>query len=49
MAKYTIDLLTNEKKYRLFSQNARERAINNFDINKVVPEYENYYNKVLEK
>ncbi len=47
MAKYAIELLTNEKKYRLFSQNARERAINKFDINKVVPHYEEYYKKVI--
>jgi glycosyltransferase involved in cell wall biosynthesis len=30
MAKYTIDLLTNEKKYKLFSKNSRDRAVNNF-------------------
>jgi len=47
MAKYAIDLLTNEKKYRLFSQNARERAVKKFDTNKVVPLYEDYYKKVL--
>jgi len=48
MAKYVIDLLTNEKKYRIFSQNARERAVKKFDINKVVPNYEDYYKKVLD-
>jgi N-acetyl-alpha-D-glucosaminyl L-malate synthase BshA len=48
MAKYVIDLLTNEKKYKIFSQNARQRAVNKFDINKVVPSYEEYYKKVLE-
>lgn len=47
MAKYTIDLLSNEKKYRIFSNNAREKAVNKFDINKVVPLYEDYYKKVL--
>jgi N-acetyl-alpha-D-glucosaminyl L-malate synthase BshA len=47
MAKYAIDLLTNEKKYRLFSQNARERAVKKFDTNKVVPLYEDYYKNVL--
>jgi len=49
MAKYAIDLLTNEKKYKIFSQNARERAVRKFDINKVVPLYEEEYRKVLNK
>ncbi|OGU74710.1 MAG: N-acetyl-alpha-D-glucosaminyl L-malate synthase BshA, partial [Ignavibacteria bacterium RBG_16_34_14] len=47
MAKYAIELLTNEKKYKIFSQNARERAVKKFDTNKVVPHYEDYYKKVL--
>jgi L-malate glycosyltransferase len=47
MAKYAVDLLTNEKKYRIFSQNARDRAVRKFDINKVVPLYEENYNKVI--
>src|ERR1035437_15707 len=48
MAKYAIDLLTNEKKYEIFSRNARERAVNLFDISKVVPLYEEHYRKILE-
>jgi len=48
MAKYAIDLLTNEKKYELFSQNARNRAVNCFDKNIVAPIYEEHYRKVLE-
>jgi N-acetyl-alpha-D-glucosaminyl L-malate synthase BshA len=47
MAKYAVDLLTNEKKYNIFSNNARERSVRKFDINKVVPLYEEDYNKVL--
>jgi len=47
MAKYVIDLLTNERKYELFSTNARERAVNMFDKNKVVPLYEDYYKNIL--
>jgi N-acetyl-alpha-D-glucosaminyl L-malate synthase BshA len=47
MAKYAIDLLSNEKKYNIFSKNARERAVNKFDLSKVVPLYEENYNKVL--
>ena len=48
MTKYVIELLTNEKKYRIFSQNARERAVKKFDKNKVVPNYEDYYQKILD-
>lgn len=47
MAKYTIDLLTNEKKYNLFSQRARERAVNVFDESLIIPQYEAHYEKVL--
>ncbi|NWF51232.1 MAG: N-acetyl-alpha-D-glucosaminyl L-malate synthase BshA [Ignavibacteriaceae bacterium] len=47
MAKYALDLLTNEKKYEMFSQNARNRAVNKFDKSIVVPEYEAFYKKIL--
>lgn len=46
MAKYAVDLLTNEKKYQLFSKQARERA-EKFSEDNIVPMYENYYEKVL--
>jgi L-malate glycosyltransferase len=48
MAKYAIDLLTNDKKYKIFSKNSRERAVNIFDMSKVVPLYEDHYRKILE-
>ena len=47
MAKYSIDLLTNEKKFKKFSTQARERTLKNFDMDIIVPQYENYYNKIL--
>jgi len=47
MAKYTIDLLTNEKKYSIFSDNARATAVEKFSTEKIVPHYESYYEKVL--
>jgi len=47
MSKYALDLLTNERKHKLFSENARARAVNNFDKSKVVPLYEGYYNLIL--
>lgn len=47
MAKYVIDLLTNEKKYEVFSNNSRERALNKFDKSKVIPMYEDFYKHIL--
>lgn len=47
MAKYTIDLLTNEKKYKIFSKNSRDRAVNVFDKKLILPKYIEYYEKVL--
>lgn len=46
MARYAIDLLTNEKKYEIFSKNARERA-KEFEETKIVPIYEAFYEKIL--
>lgn len=46
MAKYAIELLTNEKKYSIFSKNARERA-KEFEETKIVPVYEAFYEKIL--
>jgi N-acetyl-alpha-D-glucosaminyl L-malate synthase BshA len=48
MAKYCIDLLSNEKKRLLFSENSRERAVELFDKSIIVPMYEDYYKKILE-
>jgi len=47
MAKYTLELLSNERKYKMFSDNARSRAVNVFDKSHVVPMYENYYKTIL--
>ncbi len=47
MAKYVTDLLTNQKKYELFSANARNRAVNVFNKSKIVPLYEEHYKKIL--
>ncbi len=48
MAKYTLELLTNERKYKIFSENARRRAVDVFDKSQVVPMYEKYYKTILE-
>lgn len=47
MSKYVIDLLTNERKYKRFAELSRKRAVDNFDNSKVIPLYENHYNKIL--
>ena len=47
MAKYAIDLLTNEKKYEIFSANARKRSVENFSKEKIIPLYENFYQEIL--
>ncbi|MGQ9798360.1 MAG: N-acetyl-alpha-D-glucosaminyl L-malate synthase BshA, partial [Ignavibacterium sp.] len=47
MAKYTLDLLTNKKKYDMFSTNARKCAVTKFDKSIVIPQYEEHYKKVL--
>jgi N-acetyl-alpha-D-glucosaminyl L-malate synthase BshA len=47
MAKYAVDLLTNESKRRLFAQEGRKRAVEMFHVNKIVDEYEQYYHTVL--
>lgn len=49
MARYTLDLLTNDKKYKMFSDKARKRAHDKFRKDIIVPQYEAYYDKVLGK
>jgi N-acetyl-alpha-D-glucosaminyl L-malate synthase BshA len=49
MALYTIDLLKNKKKYKAFSKNSRARAVNNFELDSVIPKYEKYYESIMEK
>jgi L-malate glycosyltransferase len=47
MANYTISLLQNEKKFDAFAKNARARAVNNFELKSVIPQYEKYYEKIM--
>ncbi len=47
MAKYTLDLLKNEKKYAAFAKNSRERAVQCFESSLIVPQYLAYYEKIL--
>lgn len=47
MAKYAVELLTNDSKHRLFARNARNRAVEMFEQDKIVNLYETFYEKVL--
>lgn len=47
MARYAIDLLTNDQKHALYAEASRRRAVEMFDVKKVVDLYEDYYKKVL--
>jgi len=47
MADYALSLLEETNKYRIFSENALERATTLFSSEKVIPEYEKYYEEVL--
>lgn len=49
IAKYAIELLTNEKKYAAFAENCRRRALEQFDTQLVVPKYLAYYERILAK
>jgi N-acetyl-alpha-D-glucosaminyl L-malate synthase BshA len=46
MARYAIDLLTNQAKHDLFAKAARQRAME-FESSKIVTSYEQYYEKIL--
>jgi len=48
MAKYAVDLLSNERKYEIFSENSRNRALN-YEKSKVIPMYEKYYEMIMNK
>jgi len=47
MAKYAVDLLTNDAKRLEFGRAGRTRAVENFDSEKIVSMYEHYYNECL--
>ncbi len=47
MAKYAIELLSDDRKLELFSQNARKRAVDKFSEELVIPQYEKLYEEAL--
>ena len=46
MAKYAVEILSNQKKYDILSKNARKRAEELSEEN-IVPMYEKFYEKIL--
>ena len=47
MARYAIELLSNESRRELFAKASRRRAVENFDIDKIVSLYEQHYELIL--
>jgi L-malate glycosyltransferase len=49
MSEYALTLLQDPKRYKIFSENALDRATTMFSAEKIIPEYEKYYEEVLSK
>ncbi|MFA6232775.1 MAG: N-acetyl-alpha-D-glucosaminyl L-malate synthase BshA [Bacteroidota bacterium] len=49
MSRYAVDLLTNDAKYERFSRAARRRAVEVFDKNIIVPQYEAFYESLFSR
>lgn len=47
MAKYAVELLTNDSKRQLFANQARRRAVELFEMDKIVDVYEALYDRVF--
>jgi glycosyltransferase involved in cell wall biosynthesis len=47
MAKYAIDLLNHPRRWQEFSNKARQRAVEVYDISLIVPQYEALYESLV--
>lgn len=47
MARYALDLLEDKRKYRRFSDAARQRVVSRFSESDIVPQYEEFYRSVI--
>ena len=48
MARYTIELLTNDSRMAMFRRACRVRATEQFDVRRIVTDYEHYYAECLQ-
>ena len=49
MARHAITLLTDESRLRAMGKAAREMARSRFCASKIVPQYEDFYRRILER
>jgi len=47
MAEKSIELLSNPEKHELFKQQARRRAMQSFNADQIIPQYEAFYDEIL--
>jgi N-acetyl-alpha-D-glucosaminyl L-malate synthase BshA len=47
MAEKALEILGDKKSLEQFKKNAREKAVELFDASRIIPQYENYYQKIL--
>jgi N-acetyl-alpha-D-glucosaminyl L-malate synthase BshA len=47
MAEKSIELLSHPQKHELFRHQARRRAMQSFNANQIIPQYEAYYEEIL--
>lgn len=47
MAEYALRLLEDPSRYKIFSENALERATTMFSADKIIPQYEKFYEEIL--
>jgi N-acetyl-alpha-D-glucosaminyl L-malate synthase BshA len=49
MARYAVELLTNDTKMALFRNACRTRAVEHFEVKRIVKDYESYYTECLQR
>ncbi len=49
MARYALDILSDEKRLREMGKMARWEAQSRFCTSRIIPEYEKFYDRVLER
>ncbi|MCC6396302.1 MAG: N-acetyl-alpha-D-glucosaminyl L-malate synthase BshA [Bacteroidetes bacterium] len=49
MARYAVELLGNDTKMAMFRQACRTRAVEHFDVKKIVTQYEDYYREIVQR